>query len=232
MVSIKIWSDLMCPFCYIGKTHLNTALEQMGIKDQVEIEWKSFQLDPSVPSESVLMKDSDYFTVKKGFPADQVAQMHANVAQMGKAAGVEMNFDRTYLVNSLKAHCVLKLAKERGLANEAQELLFYAYFTEGKDLGKVEELAEVVSELGITAAEIEAGLQDQQIMQQIEADIQEAQKIGVRGVPFFVFEDKYAVSGAQPVSSFKEVFEHIQKENALSFNSTEQGESCSIDGCD
>ena len=232
MVSIKIWSDLMCPFCYIGKTHLNTALEQMGIKDQVEIEWKSYQLDPSVPAESVLMKDSDYFTAKKGFPADQVAQMHANVAEMGKAAGVEMNFDKTYLVNSLKAHCVLKLAKDRGLANEAQELLFYAYFTEGKDLGKVEELAEVVSELGITAAEIEAGLQDQQIMQEIEADIHEAQQIGVRGVPFFVFENKYAVSGAQPVAHFKEVLEHVQKEASLTNISSSNAGSCSIDGCD
>lgn len=231
MVSIKIWSDLMCPFCYIGKAHLNTALEQLGIQDQVEVEWKSFQLDPTLPEESILMKDSDYFTKRKGFAPDQVAQMHENVAQMGKAAGVEMNFDKVFLVNSTKAHCVLKLAKERGLSNEAQELLFKAYFTEGKDLGDLAQLAGVVSELGITEAEIAAALQDESILQEIQQDIHEAQQVGVRGVPFFVFQDKYALSGAQPVESFKEVIEHIRKEEALTTTADSAG-SCSIDGCD
>ncbi len=209
MVSIKIWSYLMCPFCYIGKSHLTTAIKELGIENDVQIEWKSFQFEPTLPEESILMKDSDYFTKRKGFAPDQVAQMHENVAQMGKAAGVEMNFDKVYLVNSTKAHCVLKLAKERGLANEAQELLFKAYFTDGKDLGHLAQLTSVVNELGITETEIEAALKDEHIVQEIQQDIHEAQQVGVRGVPFFVFQDKYALSGAQPTENYKEVLNNL-----------------------
>jgi predicted DsbA family dithiol-disulfide isomerase len=235
-MKIEIWSDVMCPFCYIGKRNFETALEQFSNKNGIEVEWKSFQLDPSLPE----VQDSnytDYLMVSKGLGRPQVEGMLNNVTQMAKGVGLEYDFDRAVMVNSFKAHRVLQLAKMRGLGDAAEERLFRAFFTEGRNIADDETLLELGKEAGLNETEIRSSLSDERYSDMVKQDIQEARAIGVTGVPFFVFNRKYAVSGAQPPQAFLQTLEKAYAEwreaNPEIKIEVTKGQSCSIDGvCD
>ncbi|WP_053826555.1 DsbA family oxidoreductase [Lascolabacillus massiliensis] len=235
-MKIEIWSDVMCPFCYIGKRNFETALEQFSNKNGIEVEWKSFQLDPSLPE----VQDSnytDYLMVSKGLGRPQVEGMLNNVTQMAKGVGLEYDFDRAVMVNSFKAHRVLQLAKMRGLGDAAEERLFRAFFTEGRNIADDDTLLELGKEAGLNETEIRSSLSDERYSDMVRQDIQEARAIGVTGVPFFVFNRKYAVSGAQPPQAFLQTLEKAYEEwreaNPEIKIEVTKGQSCSIDGvCD
>jgi len=235
-MKIEIWSDVMCPFCYIGKRNFETALEQFSNKNGIEVEWKSFQLDPSLPE----VQDSnytDYLMVSKGLGRPQVEGMLNNVTQMAKGVGLEYDFDRAVMVNSFKAHRVLQLAKMRGLGDAAEERLFRAFFTEGRNIADDDTLLELGKEEGLNETEIRSSLSDERYSDMVRQDIQEARAIGVTGVPFFVFNRKYAVSGAQPPQAFLQTLEKAYEEwreaNPEIKIEVTKGQSCSIDGvCD
>jgi predicted DsbA family dithiol-disulfide isomerase len=235
-MKIEIWSDVMCPFCYIGKRNFETALEQFSNKNGIEVEWKSFQLDPSLPE----VQDSnytDYLMVSKGLGRPQVEGMLNNVTQMAKGVGLEYDFDRAVMVNSFKAHRVLQLAKMRGLGDAAEERLFRAFFTEGRNIADDDTLLELGKEAGLNETEIRSSLSDERYSDMVRQDIQEARAIGVTGVPFFVFNRKYAVSGAQPPQAFLQTLEKAYTEwreaNPEIKIEVTKGQSCSIDGvCD
>lgn len=235
-MKIEIWSDVMCPFCYIGKRNFETALEQFSNKNGIEVEWKSFQLDPSLPE----VQDSnytDYLMVSKGLGRPQVEGMLNNVTQMAKGVGLEYDFDRAVMVNSFKAHRVLQLAKVRGLGDAAEERLFRAFFTEGRNIADDDTLLELGKEAGLNETEIRSSLSDERYSDMVKQDIQEARAIGVTGVPFFVFNRKYAVSGAQPPQAFLQTLEKAYAEwreaNPEIKIEVTKGQSCSIDGvCD
>lgn len=235
-MKIEIWSDVMCPFCYIGKRNFETALEQFSNKNGIEVEWKSFQLDPSLPE----VQDSnytDYLMVSKGLGRPQVEGMLNNVTQMAKGVGLEYDFDRAVMVNSFKAHRVLQLAKMRGLGDAAEERLFRAFFTEGRNIADDDTLLELGKETGLNETEIRSSLSDERYSDMVKQDIQEARAIGVTGVPFFVFNRKYAVSGAQPPQAFLQTLEKAYAEwreaNPEIKIEVTKGQSCSIDGvCD
>lgn len=226
----------MCPFCYIGKRNFETALEQFSNKNGIEVEWKSFQLDPSLPE----VQDSnytDYLMVSKGLGRPQVEGMLNNVTQMAKGVGLEYDFDRAVMVNSFKAHRVLQLAKTRGLGDAAEERLFRAFFTEGRNIADDDTLLELGKEAGLNETEIRSSLSDERYSDMVIQDIQEARAIGVTGVPFFVFNRKYAVSGAQPPQAFLQTLEKAYEEwreaNPEIKIEVTKGQSCSIDGvCD
>lgn len=226
----------MCPFCYIGKRNFETALEQFSNKNGIEVEWKSFQLDPSLPE----VQDSnytDYLMVSKGLGRPQVEGMLNNVTQMAKGVGLEYDFDRAVMVNSFKAHRVLQLAKVRGLGDAAEERLFRAFFTEGRNIADDDTLLELGKEAGLNETEIRSSLSDERYSDMVRQDIQEARAIGVTGVPFFVFNRKYAVSGAQPPQAFLQTLEKAYAEwreaNPEIKIEVTKGQSCSIDGvCD
>lgn len=226
----------MCPFCYIGKRNFETALEQFSNKNGIEVEWKSFQLDPSLPE----VQDSnytDYLMVSKGLGRPQVEGMLNNVTQMAKGVGLEYDFDRAVMVNSFKAHRVLQLAKTRGLGDAAEERLFRAFFTEGRNIADDDTLLELGKEAGLNETEIRSSLSDERYSDMVKQDIQEARAIGVTGVPFFVFNRKYAVSGAQPPQAFLQTLEKAYTEwreaNPEIKIEVTKGQSCSIDGvCD
>lgn len=226
----------MCPFCYIGKRNFETALEQFSNKNGIEVEWKSFQLDPSLPE----VQDSnytDYLMVSKGLGRPQVEGMLNNVTQMAKGVGLEYDFDRAVMVNSFKAHRVLQLAKMRGLGDAAEERLFRAFFTEGRNIADDDTLLELGKEAGLNETEIRSSLSDERYSDMVRQDIQEARAIGVTGVPFFVFNRKYAVSGAQPPQAFLQTLEKAYAEwreaNPEIKIEVTKGQSCSIDGvCD
>ncbi|NCB69893.1 MAG: DsbA family oxidoreductase [Bacteroidia bacterium] len=232
-MKIEIWSDVMCPFCYIGKRNFEKALAQFPDSDKLEIVWKSFLLDPSVPDIATESYE-DYLVKRKGLSAEQVRGMLKNVTQMASEAGLDYHFERAVMVSSQKAHQLIQFAKSRNLGNEAEERLFYAYFTEGKSIADHDTLIQLGVEIGLDAAELQAAFTDEQYAYQVSQDIQEARNIGVNGVPFFVFNRKYAISGAQPPQAFLETlrksFGEWQKLNPQPKLDIQQGNSCTIDG--
>ena len=235
-MKIEIWSDVMCPFCYIGKRNFERALEQFADKDKLQVVWKSFQLDPSIPevqSESY----SNYLVKAKGMPKAQVDAMLANVTQNAKNAGLDYDFDKSVMVNSLKAHRVIQFAKTRGLGDVAEERFFKAFFTEGENIADDATLIKIGKDIGLDEAAVELALTNDKYLDMINQDIQEARTIGVQGVPFFVFNRKYAVSGAQPPQAFlqtlRKSFAEWREVNPEIKIEVTKGQSCSIDGvCD
>jgi len=235
-MKIEIWSDVMCPFCYIGKRNFETALEQFGDRDKLEVVWKSFQLDPTLP-EVQTGSYTDHLMESKGMGRKQVEGMLDNVTQMAANVGLEYNFDKSVIVNSMKAHQLTQLAKTRGLGDEIEELLFRAFFTEGKNIADDETLVELGKEAGLNETEIRNSLSDDKYTELVKKDIQEAHSLGVTGVPFFVFDRKYAVSGAQAPQAFLQTLEKSfvewRKANPEIKIEFTKGQSCSIDGvCD
>ena len=235
-MKIEIWSDVMCPFCYIGKRNFETALEQFNDKNKVEVIWKSFQLDPTLP-EVQEANYTDYLMKSKGMGKDQVEGMLANVTNMAKNVGLEYNFDKAVMVNSKKAHQVTQFAKTRGLGDEMEEQLFNAFFKEGINIADEDSLIELGKKIGLNETEIKASLTDQKYEQMVNQDIEESRTVGVSGVPFFVFDRKYAVSGAQPPQAFLQTLEKSfgewREANPEIKIEVTKGQSCSIDGvCD
>ena len=212
-MKVEVWSDIMCPFCYIGKRNYETALKQFTGRSQVEIEWHSFQLDPTIPpSSDQKVSVYQYLADKKGMTYEQSVTMHKGLIQTAKEAGLTYNFENAVVANSFDAHKMIQLAKEKGFGDQVEERLFHAYFTEGKDFGKLETLVGLGTDIGLTEEEIIAAIQSDEYAYKVRLDIQEAQNIGVRGVPFFVFNRKYAISGAQPPGFFLQTLEQSFKE--------------------
>jgi predicted DsbA family dithiol-disulfide isomerase len=210
-MKIEIWSDIMCPFCYIGKRHLEKALESFPGRDSVEITWKSYQLDPTIPmSFEEPVGVYEYLADRKGWSFEQSVQMHERVVEMAASVGLEYNFDKAVVANSLYAHRVIQLAKETGLDDAIEEIFFRAYFTEGRDLASVTELVALGEEVGLGEADILAAIASEEYAYRVSQDIQEGVNLGVRGVPFFVFDRKYGISGAEPIQVFIDTLNQTQ----------------------
>ena len=201
----------MCPFCYIGKRHLAKALESFPGRDSVEITWKSYQLDPTIPmSFEEPVGVYEYLADRKGWSLEQSEQMHERVVEMAASVGLEYNFDKAVVANSLYAHRVIQLAKEKGLDDAIQEIFFRAYFTEGRDLASVEELVVLGEEVGLAEEDIRVAIASEEYAYRVSQDIQEGVNLGVRGVPFFVFDRKYGISGAEPIQVFIDTLNQTQ----------------------
>jgi predicted DsbA family dithiol-disulfide isomerase len=230
-MKVEVWSDIMCPFCYIGKRNYESALSKFENRDNIEIEWRSFQLDPTIPKNSpVKVNVYKYLADKKGISYEQSTKMHEQVIQMAKNAGLDYRFDKAIVANSFDAHRMIQLAKEKGLGDASEERLFRAYFTEGKDFGDHETLVSLGKEIGLPAEEIKSALVNDVYAEKVEQDIQEAAEIGIQGVPFFVFDRKYAVSGAQPPEHFLQAlnqsFGEWGKDNPVTSIDVEEGAVC------
>ena len=215
-MKIEIWSDIMCPFCYIGKRHFEKALSQLEHTDTIEIEWKSFQLDPTIPKKVEKISVYQYLADAKGISFSESKEMHDNVVQSAKNVGLTYNYDNAIIANSFDAHRMIQFAKSQGLGNQLEEALFKAYFTDGKNIGDINDLLNIGVSIGLNKIELKAVLESEKFTNEVNTDISEAQEIGVRGVPFFVFDRKYAISGAQPISVFIETLETVLKESKTS----------------
>lgn len=209
-MKIEIWSDIMCPFCYIGKRQLEKALTEFP-NDQFEIEWKSFQLDPSITPQS----GKDVYTFlaeRKGISLDQSKEMHKGVVERAKSVGLDYHFEKAIISNSLTAHRIIHLAKSRKLGDEMEEIFFRAYFTEGEDLNDASALMKLGIHAGLDENEVRKVIENESMfLNNVQKDIAEAQQIGVQGVPFFVFDRKYAISGAQSVEAFIQTINEVRK---------------------
>ncbi|MFA7272485.1 MAG: DsbA family oxidoreductase [Crocinitomicaceae bacterium] len=212
-MKIEIWSDVACPFCYVGKRKFEEALAKFEHNDWVEIEWKSFQLDSTIP------KDMDqsigmyqYLADNKGISLKESKRMHDNVAKMAKEVGLIYDFDRAKISNTFDASRLIHFAKEKGLQGLAKEKLLAAHFTLGLDVADLETLVTIGTEIGLDAEEVRGILTSDAYSAVVRADIQEARNLGISGVPFFVFDRKYGVSGAQDPSVFLETLEKAYQE--------------------
>jgi predicted DsbA family dithiol-disulfide isomerase len=234
-LKVQIWSDVMCPFCYIGKRKIEEALNQFENRNAVTIEWKSFQLDPSfvaTPNESIV----DHLAEKYNKDRFWAQNMIENMTENAKNSGLDFHFEKAILANSLNAHRLLHLAKKNNLSNELEELLFKAYLTDGKDVNDLDTLQSLGLEIGLDKEAIDHVLHSDVYANEVRKDQEEAQAIGVTGVPFFVFDNKYAVSGAQATDVFLKTLEKSWEEGnfetKLNLQNTNDENSCSIDGCE
>lgn len=209
-MKIEIWSDVACPFCYIGKRHLEEALHKLPDLD-VDIVWKSFELDPNAPVDSDL---DIYDTLAKKYGRDRAwaKQMNANMVQMASGAGLDFNMDEVKPTNSFNAHQLIHLARKHGKQDEMKEALLSAYFVEGKHVGDKETLVQIASNVGLDQNEAKEVLQNNTYSSQVVNDVEEAHRLGVQGVPFFYINEKYGLSGAQPVEVFTEALQKIAEE--------------------
>jgi predicted DsbA family dithiol-disulfide isomerase len=200
-MKVEIWSDVMCPFCYIGKKRFEKALEQFEYADDIDVDWKSFQLNPGMETDPDI-NINDYLAKAKGWSPEQAQQMNQRVTDMAKEEGLEYNMNQAVVANSFDAHRLIQLAKEHDKGGEAEEALFYAYFTEGKNIADHKTLAAIASEIGLNTEETNNMLGSNQYANQVKHDIEIANSINIRGVPFFLFARKYAVSGARGTEIF------------------------------
>ncbi len=217
-MTIDIWSDIMCPFCYIGKRKLETALQQFPHKDKINIVWHSFQLDPTIES----LPGTDlysYLAERKGQTRDWSVKVHQQLVETAKQEGLTYNFDKAVIANSFNAHRLIQLAKTKGLGDAAEERLFKAYFTEGENVSDTNTLIELGSDIGLDEAAIKHMLESEAFAQEVTDDIEKAKSYGISGVPFFVLNNKYGISGAQPAEIFLNSLQQAWDEDEIKVKS-------------
>jgi predicted DsbA family dithiol-disulfide isomerase len=208
--TIDIVSDLVCPWCFIGKRHLEAALASMGkTAPQVQIRWHPFQLNPDLPLEGVSRKS--YIETKFGGPA-RAAEIYARVKQAGTATGLDLQFDKIMQQpNTLAGHALVALAQEEGVGDAVVEALFKAYFEDGVFIGDIKTLADVGAAHGLAREKIEAVLGDAQTLQNVAAQDASVRAQGISGVPFFVIDQKFSLSGAQPPEAIRQAIERAMQ---------------------
>jgi len=233
-MKIEIWSDVVCPFCYIGKRKMEKALEKFPFKDQVEIEWKSFQLNPDQVTNPEI-NTLEHLSQSKGWSMEQTRQITSNVIEMAKEEGLTFDFENAKVANTLKAHQLIHLAKKSGKQGEMKETLLQAYFSEGLNVDDLDTLIELGKKVGLNGSEIKLSLESNSFQDDVNQDIYESRLIGVRGVPFFVLDRKYGISGAQSDEVFDQTLEKAWTEFAknnsvLNLEGDKDGEACEVDG--
>ena len=230
-MKVNIWSDVRCPFCYIGKRKFEKALEIFPQKDSIEVVWHSYQLDPNLETDPNT-NTVEYFTKAKGVSADQAKQMLGHATAMAKEVGLDFYLEEAVLANSFNAHRLIQFAKSKGLGNAIEEALFKAHFTEKKNIDDKTVLTETGVSVGLEEEEVKEMLASDAFENEVKQDELAARRIGVQGVPFFVLNNKYGISGAQSSEVFLETLEkawgEYQQENPSLIIS--KGDSCSTDG--
>jgi len=230
-MKVEIFSDIVCPFCYIGKRRFEEALEQFNNKEKVEKVFRSFQLDPNAPKNP---EENIHATLAKKYNMsyDEAKKMNNQVANQAREVGLHFDFDKAIHSNTLDAHRLSHYAFEEGKMYEFIERLMKAHFTDGHNVSDHQVLVTLAEEIGLSRDDSLQVLQDEAYINEVEQDISLAEQYGVQGVPFFVFNRKYAVSGAQATEVFLEVLEKVyeeEKENAVKKETKTEycdGESC------
>lgn len=222
---VDIWSDVVCPFCYIGKKRLEAAAKESGI--ELEVHWHSFQLDPEAPVRQEVY--SERLAQKYGRSVAEVEDMQRNIAAMAEQEGIEFNWEGANSGNTLNAHRIIHLAQSKGLGNEAQEAFFYSYMTQGLPIGERETLEDVAARIGLNPVEVDDLLDSDEFADFVKFDQEVAHdQLKVTGVPFFVFDQRIALAGAQPKEVFLQVLEKALEEP----QQQPAADQCSTDACD
>lgn len=215
-IKVDVWSDVACPWCYIGKRNLEAGIATFAAtapEYEVQVEYHSFELAPDTPVDFD-GTELDYLTRAKGITETQAQQMLDRVTGVAAAAGLRYDFSAVRHTRTVKAHQLLHYAKARGLQHEAKERLLSAYFVEGRHIGRDEDLADMAAELGLDREDVLRSLRDDEFLADVRADQAQATAYGIRGVPFFVLDGRYALSGAQPPDTFAAALAKVADERA------------------
>jgi predicted DsbA family dithiol-disulfide isomerase len=209
-VIVEVWSDVACPWCYIGKRRFERALAGFDAAADVDVTWRSYQLDPSIPRGSRLAHDK-MLAEKYGVSADQVRAMNDRVVGLAAAEGLDYHFERYVMVNTLDAHRMSHLARSQGLGPEMHERLFHAQFVEGAVLDDPDTLVRLATEVGVDEDGAREVADGDAFADEVADDIREAQMLGVSGVPFFAIDRRFGISGAQPTELFASALEQARE---------------------
>lgn len=213
-ISIDVWSDIACPWCYIGKRNLEKGLAETAADadaPQVDVTYHSYELSPDTPVDFD-GDEMDYLSGAKGMPREQIEQMLQRVTGVAADAGLDYRFDILKHTNTVKAHELLHFAKEQGRQLQMTERLMAAYFTQGRHVGRIDDLVELAGEAGLDVAAARAALESGRYTQAVRDDEAQAASYGIQGVPFFVIDGKYGVSGAQPPATFAQIARQVWAE--------------------
>ena len=211
-VKVDIWSDIACPWCFVGKRRFETAAAAFAEGGgSLEVEYHSFELAPDTPVDFD-GTEVDFLVGHKGMPAAQVESMLAQMTQLASTEGLSYDFDALQHTNTVKAHELLHYAKSQGRQLDMKERLLSAYFEQGRHVGRIDDLADLAEEIGLDRAEVVEALKSEQFLTAVQADKEQAIAYGISGVPFFVVDSKYGVSGAQDPSVFVEVLQKAASE--------------------
>ena len=231
-MKLNIWSDIRCPFCFVGKRKFEKALEKFPHAEQLEIIWHSFQLDPNLVTQTDI-NPYEYFAKAKGITVERAKAMHSGAEMAGKEAGIDFNFDDSKVANSFKGHLMIQLSKTKNLVNEMEEALFEAQFLKGQNIDNEETLINIAKSIGFSEEEAKNALQSDELAYLVKQDMQLAAQLGINAVPFFVINDKYGISGAQQPELFLEALEKTWTEFSNGDKGLQlinSGDSCNIDG--
>ena len=231
-MKIELWSDFACPFCYIGKKRFEKALSEFPHKDQVEVIYKSYQLNPNAPK---VMKGNAAESFAKGhrMSVEQAKQRFTMFKEQAKTVGLQYDYDKIQMTNSFDAHRLAKWANQFGKTEELTERLMKAYFTDGLNIADLDTLVSIAKELGLNPEQARKVLKSKEYGKDVLNDIKEGRQIGVQGVPFFVLNRKYGISGAQPIEYFAQALNQLWEESKplQDLGGANQGATCDDETC-
>ncbi len=231
-MKIELWSDFACPFCYIGKKRFEQALESFPHKDKVEVIYKAYQLNPNAPK--VMKKGpAESFAEGHRMSVDKAKEKFTMFKQQAHTVGLTYDYDNIKMTNSFDAHRIAKWANQFDLEHKITERFMKAYFTDGLNLADTSTLVSLAKEVGLDEAKARKVLKSNDYKDQVKSEMTEARQVGVQGVPFFVLNRKYGISGAQPVEYFTQVLEKLWEEEAPleSIEGSDSGHTCNDESC-
>lgn len=226
---VEIWSDIACPWCYVGKRRFEAALAAFEHAGDVEVTWRSFELDPEAPAERA-MSGAENLAQKYGTSLEQAQAMNAQMTEVAAGEGLEFHFDRQRGGNTFDAHRLVHLAAEHGKQDAMKERLMRAYFTEGELMSDAATLERLAGDVGLPGAEVRELLAGDRFADAVRDDERTGAALGIRGVPFFVVDRKFGASGAQPPEALGELLRHAW-EARPQIEVVTTGDSCGVDGC-
>jgi predicted DsbA family dithiol-disulfide isomerase len=210
-IKVDIWSDVQCPWCYIGKRKFEAAVAEFD--GEVDVEYHSFELAPDTPVDFD-GTPLDYLAQRRGISPEQADQMLERVTGIAASVGLDYDYDHIHQTNTIKAHELLHYAKSQGRQLDMKERLLKAYFVDGRHVGRIEDLADLAAEIGLDRDDVVRVLTEERYLPDVKADVAQAGEYGINGVPFFVFDAKYGVSGAQDPATFANVLAQVASEKA------------------
>lgn len=232
MITLTIWSDFACPYCYIGETRLEKAIEELGVKDNVQIDYRAFELDPEA-SKEVVSSTPERFAKKYRLSLDEAKEQIEQISSLGRELGIDFKYATTRYSNTRDAHRLMKLAEaryDRAAVSRLNELLFKAYFVENLVLADHAVLLAKAIEAGMKEEEVKEVLESDKYDDEVRFDEREAMMRGVHGVPYIVFNGEFAVPGALTLDGFKSAVERTMKK-VKENQPEERAHQCGPDGC-
>lgn len=208
MITIDIWSDFRCPFCYIGKVRLEKALEKFEHTKEIQINWKAFELDTSIKTNEDL-HIVDYLVERKGISSDAIEKQIGQVTSIAKQENINMDVYKSITANTFKAHQLSYFAQSKGLQSDMERALFRAHFVEGLNIDDNDILVELATKVGLEEEEVNMVLKENSFADAVDNDETLAKEIGIQSVPFFIINEKYVVKGAQTTEHFAQIIEDI-----------------------